>query len=232
MLSGISIFCFAASYALALLLEAGRPLARNRLPQRSAWILALAGFIAHTLFLGHRANISQASPLSSPFDWYLLAAWTLAGLYVVLTLSRPSMALGIFLLPAVLLLIVVAQFASQEPFAVDRASRFWGNIHGTCLLLGTVTVILGFLAGLMYLLQSYRLKHKLPLSTGFRLPSLEWLQRLNGRALLASVLLIGCGFLSGVILNLIRHRHDSDYVPWSDPLVVITGVMFLYLLAA
>jgi ABC-type uncharacterized transport system permease subunit len=233
MLSGISIFCFAASYTLALLLEAGRLLwRRNRLPLRTAAFVALAGFVAHTLFLAHRASVSEASPLSSEFDWYLLASWTLAALYVSLAITRPNIALGVFLLPAVLGLIGVAQFASQEPFAVERASRFWGNVHGSCLLLGAVTVILGFLAGLMYLLQSYRLKHKLPPTTGFRLPSLEWLQKLNSRALLMSVVLIGGGFVSGVILNNIRHRHEVDYVPWSDPVVILTGLMFGYLLAA
>jgi len=233
MLSGISLFCFAASYTLALLLEIGRPLLRNRrLPVRTAAFMGLAGFVAHTLFLMHRASSGASSPLSSPFDFSLLAAWTLAGLYVSSVLVRPSMTLGIFLLPAILLLIIAAQFTSQEPFAVDRASRFWGNIHGTCLLLGAVTVILGFLAGLMYLLQSYRLKHKLPPTSGFRLPSLEWLQKLNSRALLMSVILIGCGFASGILLNNIRHRHESDYVPWTDPVVILTGLMFLYLLVA
>lgn len=233
MLSGISIFCFAASYSLALLLEVVRiVLRRYRLPLRTAAFVALAGFVAHTIFLAHRASVSEASPLSSEFDWYLLASWTLAALYVSLAIARPNMALGLFLLPAVLALIGVAQFASQEPFAVERASRFWGNVHGSCLLLGAVTVILGFLAGLMYLLQSYRLKHKLPATTGFKLPSLEWLQRLNSRALLMSVILIGAGFVSGVILNNIQHRHEVDYVPWSDPLVILTGLMFGYLLVA
>jgi hypothetical protein len=33
-------------------------------------------------------------------------------------------------------------------------------------------------------------------------------------------------------LNIIRHRHEIDYVPWTDPLIVLTGLMFGYLLAA
>lgn len=232
MLSGISIFCFVASYTVALILEAARPWIRNRIPHRTAVCFAAAGVIAQTLFLMHRAKIGQTSPLSSPFDWYLLASWTLAALYVTLALIRPTIAIGLFLLPAILGLIGGSQFASQEPFAAERASRLWGNLHGVCLLLGTVTVILGFLAGLMYLVQSYRLKHKLLPTTGFRLPSLEWLQKINSRALFLSTGFIGVGFVSGIILNIIRHRDETDYVPWTDPLILITGAMFAYLFSA
>ncbi len=40
---------------------------------------AAAGFLAQTLYLGYRAMQSATLPLSSSFDWYLLAAWMLAG---------------------------------------------------------------------------------------------------------------------------------------------------------
>ena len=54
-------------------------------------------------------------------------------------------------------------------------------MHGLVLLLGTVTVCIGFLAGVMYLVQSYALKHARSPSNGWRLPSLEWLERVNSR---------------------------------------------------
>jgi hypothetical protein len=112
-----------------------------------------------------------------------------------------------------------------------RASRFWGNVHGASLLLGTVTVMAGFVAGLMYLLQSYRLKHKM-LSPRFRLPSLEWLERVNSRAILTSVLFIGVGFLSGVVLNRVEQRSHLAEIPWYDPVILSLAGMLLWLLAA
>ena len=42
----------------------------------------------------------------------------------------------------------------------------------------------------MYLGQARRLKHKQPPAAGLRLPSLEWLQWANSRAILASVLML------------------------------------------
>jgi ABC-type uncharacterized transport system permease subunit len=98
--------------------------------------------------------------------------------------------------------------------------------------LGTVAVTVGFLSGLMYLVQSSRLKRKLPPVPGFRLPSLEWLERVNSRSLGVSALLVGIGFASGVILNTHRNRAAEAYVPWVDPVVISLGLMLLWLVMA
>ncbi len=232
MIEGISTTCFAASYAVALALEALRARFPDSLRQLLVRGFATAGLLAHTFYLGSRALAADASPLSSPYDWYLLAGWMLAGLYFYLELYYPRAAIGLFLFPLVLVLIGAAQVADSQPFAPVRASRGWGNIHGASLLLGTVTVTIGFVAGLMYLLQSYRLKHKILPSQGFRLPSLERLALINGRSIAFSAGFIGIGFVSGIVLNVIAHRHHGDQLAWSDPVVLIIGFMFLWLVIA
>ena len=74
-------------------------------------------------------------------------------------------------------------------------------------MLATVSLLVGFVAGLMYLVQVRRLKHKSAVAAGrLRLPSLEWLQWANGRAMLVSLLMLGLGVLSGMVLNLINIR--------------------------
>ena len=99
-------------------------------------------------------------------------------------------------------------------------------------MLGTVVAALGFAAGIMYLLQSYRLKHKLPPRPGFRLPTLEWLQKVNRRSLVLSTFLLGLGLLAGIALNLIRQSDRDGTVPWTDPVVISSGVLFLWLAIA
>ena len=84
----------------------------------------------------------------------------------------------------------------------------------------------------MYLIQANRLKHKLPATQGLRLPSLEWLERVNSRAIVVSALLIGVGFASGIILNLVLHERSIDQLPWSDPIIWRTAIMFAWLLVA
>ncbi len=233
MISGISITCFAASYAVVLALEISRLFFRSGVRWAVMVAFAGAGMVAHTAFLAYRAVHAQGSPLSSKEDWYLIAAWVLAGAYLYLTCFHPRNAFGVFLLPLVLELIGVGALAADSaPFAREPASAVWGAIHGVSLLLATVSVVGGFAAGLMYLHQSYHLKHKLPPRAGLRLPSLEWLRKANSRAMIFALPMLGLGILSGIVLNLVRRGPQSGGVAWNDPAVLSTIVMFAWLLIA
>ena len=78
MLSGVSIVCFASSYAVALGLEITRLFFRSGIRGILLIGFGAAGLLAHTIFLACRAASASGSPLSSMRDWYLLAAWVLA----------------------------------------------------------------------------------------------------------------------------------------------------------
>jgi ABC-type transport system involved in cytochrome c biogenesis permease subunit len=230
MIQGITTTCFAASYLVAFALELARLLLRHAIRRVLTLAFAFAGLAAQSLYLGYRAYASPAAPLSSAYDWFLLAAWMLVVAYLYLTLFHPEVAYGIFILPLAMALIGAAQLASREPFAQSPAAQIWGAIHGTFWLLGAVAVIIGFVAGLMYLLQASRLKHKVQPTPGLRLPSLEWLERVSSRAIVISVLMAGIGAISGFVLNLINHHHQHDVLPWSDPIVWESSVLFGWLL--
>ncbi len=233
MLAGVHIVCFAASYAVALLLEVSRLVFRSGV--RGALMLGFAGagLVAHTAFLYYRAAKTPGSPLSSEQDWYLIAAWLLVLVYLYLVWYHPRQSFGVFLLPLVLALIAAGTFlARAEPFAREPASRMWGLVHGGSVLLATVAVLVGFVAGVMYLNQDRRLKRKLPPPRRLRLPSLEWLARTNSRALVVAVLALMVGVVSGVVLNALRRAGAADLLPWHDPVVVTTLVMLAWLLSA
>jgi ABC-type uncharacterized transport system permease subunit len=232
LLPRITVLCFAASYSVVLALEVTRIMFRSAVRRWVMIAFATAGLLAHTLFLTNRALTASGIPLSSAFDWYVLAAWALVVVYLYLTLHHPNIASGLFVLPIVLGLIGLAKFADRDPFPQSRAGQIWGLIHGIFLLLGLVAVAIGFVAGLMYLIQAYRLKHKLPASSDVRLPSLEWLGHINSRAILISALMVGAGFISGIILNMVSSRHKIDEIPWTDPIVWRTALMFAWLLVA
>ena len=233
MFSGVSIVCFASSYAIAWALELSRLVFRGGARGLATLGFAGAGFVAHTAFLYHRAVNQMGSPLSSERDWYLVAAWVLVLVYVYLALLHPKVPFGLFLLPLAMAMIGAAKFlASAEPLAREPASKGGGAVHGVSIMLAAVSVLVGFAAGLMYFGQVRHLKAKRPLAGGIRLPSLEWLQWANSRAIFASVLMLGIGVLAGMVLNRIRMDDRPPPLPWNDPVVLSTWLMFFWLLAA
>ena len=233
MLSGVSTICFASSYAIAWALEISRLLFRSGVRGAIMLGFAAAGLVAHTAFLYYRAVNATGAPLSSEKDWYLVAAWALVVVYLCLAVLRPKVPFGLFLLPLALGLIGAATFwAPTEPLAREPASKVWGAIHGVSIMLAVVAVLVGFMAGLMYLGQSRRLKHKRLPGGRLRLPSLEWLETANSHAIVASMVMLGVGVLSGMILNLINRGEEAARLRWNDPVVLSTWLMFLWLLGA
>ena len=126
MLSGITITCFAASYAVSLGLEVSRLFFRAIIRFPVLLGFAMAGLFAHAAYLVTRAGNAASGhgipPLSSWYDFCLVAAWFLAAAYVVLTLRRPQNAVGIFVLPLVLLLVGLAVLVRDwRPFNAQTA---------------------------------------------------------------------------------------------------------------
>jgi len=228
-LSGISIVCFAASYAVALGCEASRLVFRSGVRGIVMVGFAAAGLFAHTLFLGWRAVNDSTVPLSSPFDWYLLAAWLLAAGYLWLALANPRTPVGLFLLPVVLALVGAAALASRQPFLQSPASQAWARIHGSFNLVFSVSVSLGAVAGAMWLIQAGRLARKQPPLVGFRMPSLERLTAVTHRALGIAAWTAVAGFVSGIVLNAVKL---PESVPWSDPVVLRMGLVVAWLVMA
>ncbi len=232
MLSGVTIVCFASSYAIAFLLELSRVLGSG---VRAAVVLVItaAGLFAHTAFLYYRALAAVGAPLSSEKDWYLLAAWVLVVVYLCVAIVRPKVPFGLFLLPLALGLIGAARYlASETPLARQPAAEVWGAIHAVFIMLAAVSVLVGFVAGLMYLGQVRHLKAGRPLAGNLRLPSLEWLRRANSRALSLSLAMLGVGVLAGMVLNRIGATGAAPPLPWNDPVVLSTLAMFVWLAAA
>jgi ABC-type uncharacterized transport system permease subunit len=229
-IAGISLVCFGASYSVAWALEWLELAGRSRAPRVLMLVFVLAGWLAHTLYLGYRVVEHRASPLSSSFDWCLVAAWMLIGAYLYLFYYFPRALLGLYMLPLAVALVAAAAIADRTPIAPEGASRLWGAVHGVALLVGTLAVMVGFVAGVMYLAQARRLKRKLPAWPGFRLPSLEWLEKVNARVIILSALMVGIGFLAGIILNAVGSQPGA--IPWSDPVIWTSALMFAWLAAA
>jgi ABC-type transport system involved in cytochrome c biogenesis permease subunit len=217
----ITLLCFAASYALALLLE----LWHLRKPRPVLRLVSIgwgiAGLFAQTVYLA-----VQRPPLGWQYGLLLVLAWILAIFYLYGSLHHARVAWGVFVLPVILALVGLATLLSPpagQNYPRDDAA-FWGQFHGVVMLLATVGMCVGFVASAMYLVQAYRLRAKLPPGRGLKLMSLERLEAMNRRAIVWAFPLLTLGMLTGVILMVRLTEFVND---WTDPRIVAAAVLWV-----
>lgn len=231
--------CFLFAYCGVFLLELARFV--GRIPWQQTWLvrsIALMtglGFITHTIYLVDRIVIASTTNqswrlLNSWHDWCILSAWALAAAYVVFLIRRSETRIGLFVLPLLLTFIgaAIALIGPEKNFDPTARASFWRLTHGIAMTLGTMLVTLGFAMAIMYFVQSWRLKAKLPSRGSFRLPSLEYLQSFGRLCLQWSAACIGFGVVSGVIMNLTQ----DGKVEWTDRGIVFSGGLFVWLVLA
>jgi hypothetical protein len=232
-LHGITVTCFVGSYLVAMLLDLTRSVVT--IPGRAVMTIGftVAGLFAQAVYLIVRAAgqnaVAETGLLAGWYDWSLLVAWGLAACFLTLYLRRPDTSVGLFLLPPVLLLVGLASLTrTWAPFSRVEAVGLWRSIHGLAMMVGTAAVLMGFIAGLMYLTQAYRLKTKQAGGRRLRLPTLERLQTMNRHCLVVSTVAVGIGLLAGVIMNLNRWGN----VAWTEGGVILSLVLLIWLMAA
>ena len=235
-LSEISITCVFTSYLVVLVLELLRLF--GRIPGRGLFVIGMmsVGLFTHICYLLLRATAVEGAEgqgqevglLATWSDWSLLLALGMAIAFFVLYLRRPDTIISFFFVPAVMGLLGLAiALGDRPPFSRTEAVEVWRSVHAIAMMAGSIAVLIGFLAGIMYLVQSRRLKQKRA-GSSFRLPTLESLGRLNRRCLVGSTIAVGIGLIAGVVMNL--NRWGS--VGWTDRGVLLSTLLLVWLLGA
>jgi ABC-type transport system involved in cytochrome c biogenesis permease subunit len=153
--------CFMASYALALCFELVHQLRPRAVFRFLGLAFGAAGILAQTIFL-----LIKRPPLAWQYGWLLFLGWILAIFYLAGSLHHRRQAWGVFVLPLVLALLGfgIAFGPPGEDKAATASPRslqdVWGPLHGILIFAAAIGVCVGFLASLMYLLQSHRLRAK------------------------------------------------------------------------
>ena len=231
--------CFLIAYLLVLLIEglrlavAGETL-REWLKRLSLFAFVVA-WLTHTLYLVDVViqGVSEQQGmryLKTWADWSILTAWLIAFVYSLMLWRRSDKQVGIFLLPLILILVTLAVvFPSEGPIGrANSTVSFWRMVHSLAMLLGTMLVALGFAFGVMYFVHSWKLKQLLTRRWMFRLPSLEYLQKMGHSCILGSAASIGFGVVSGAIMNFTR----DGFVAWTDRGILLTTALFIWLCIA
>jgi len=224
----IILLGFGASYGVALALEVVQLFWPRPVYRLLSIAFGAAGLLGHTLVLA-----LHPLSLSSQYGSMLFLAWVLAVFYLYGAVHYRRLAWGVFVLPIVLALVVLAWLggpaSASEPSWLGslpalRGEHFWATMHGGLLLLAAVGVCVGFVASVMYLVQAHRLKAKVSPGRGLRLLSLERLEAMNRRAINLAFPLLTAGVLVGLALTFDR---PEPFPGWTDPKVVGAVVLWL-----
>jgi ABC-type transport system involved in cytochrome c biogenesis permease subunit len=227
-LERITLLCFAASYAVALLLEIAHLLWPSPVIRVLRSGFAAAGLLAQTLYL-----LVHWPPLETPFGSLLFLAWVLAVFAFSGSLHYRQFAWGVFVLPLVCGLVGMAALlpnpSSDASVGISRPPVGlgpWGQVHGVLLLLAAVGVCIAFLASVVYLFHAYLLGAKVLPRQGRKLFSLERLEAMNRSALNLAFPLLTLGACLGI--GLLVEGYDS-LASWADPKLVSTVLLWLVL---
>jgi ABC-type transport system involved in cytochrome c biogenesis permease subunit len=226
-LDRITLLCFGASYAVALALEIVQLFWPRMVQRLLANLFGGAGVLAHTLYL-----VVQRPALSSHFGSLLFLALVLAVFNFSGSIHHRRITWGVFVLPLVLgLTLLAATFPRSDgvPTAENdweslRGESFWGSVHGWLLLLAAVGICVGFVASVMYLVQTRRLRTKTLPGPRLRLMSLERLERMNRWAINLAFPLLTAGVCVGIGLMFLDRNH---LLSWADPQVLGAAVLWL-----
>jgi ABC-type transport system involved in cytochrome c biogenesis permease subunit len=223
----ITLLCFGASYTVALGLELLYQFRPRPIFRLLGLVFGIAGLFAHTVFL-----LVQQLLLASPFGSLVFLGWILAVFYLYGTLHHRKVAWGLFVLPVLIGITLLAALSfrpdhspptlSLFDWSVWDGDRFWGQVHGALTLLAAVGICVAFVASVMYLFQLYRVKAKVPPRQGMKLLSLERLETMNRRAINWAFPLLTAGLLVAVIRAL---QNQEDFVSWTNPKLLSIAVL-------
>jgi cytochrome c-type biogenesis protein CcsB len=203
---------------------------REALPRRILLQLLWAGLAAHGGSIAVRSVDAAHLAVTTLEEALSFLAFLLVGVFVLVQLRRPLVALGAVVGPLAfgLTLAADAMFEGARPLPPVLHSA-WLPVHVVLSVLGDAVFALAFSASLLYLVQERRLKTHRGRGMLRHLPSLETLDRLNYTCLVWGLILLTLGIVSGIVW-----AHTAWAGLWSsDPKLVfslVTWVIYVVLL--
>jgi HemX protein len=191
-------------------------------PMRFNFLAVGLGFIFQTAFLSIRGHELGRCPITNLFEVIIFVAWSVALFYIVVGSAYRLSLMGAFTAPLVVLLQLVALFASVDHrHAVKLPANSWLEFHASISLVAYGAFALACIAGVMYLVQERQLKTHELRSIFYHLPPLTDLFSAIVRLLWWGFVLYTLGLISGFFVG--------EPLPWPQ-IVCAIAVWILYAL--
>jgi len=198
---------------------------QKTLLHRSGYCLLLAGFMCHTATIIYGFVNSGHLPVSNMHETLSLAAWTIAGMFLVIQYKFNIRILGIIAAPLVTLIMIVTTLLANEPSQTTSIFKnFWLIAHVVAIFIGEASFALACGLGVLYLIQENSIKTKKHRFFFKRLPSLDLLDSTGYVCIVVGFTLLTLGLITGfVYAKSIWGRFWS----W-DPKEVWSGITWLF----
>ena len=200
-MSLILLWAALGCYGLGIVLTLPFVMRRRGALSKGAVAALAAGLVLHgsSLVVAARESHHLLVPVTDVRSAVSFFAFDVTLAFFLLYLRYRITSLGLFTLPFVFLLALIAAIGAGPPFDSPRLRGSWLGVHIASTFLGYTGFFLTFVAAVMYLMQASELKSKNPNSLYYRLPSLEACDRLYLYSLIFGNVFLAIGLVTGFV---------------------------------
>lgn len=142
-------------YAIAMALQFAATVFKKAQFAKTAWILFLIGFLAHTAFLIVRGVVANRLPLSNQFEFSCAFAW---GIGLLLIFVKGRLHVDWLTVAALPMLLVVMSYAALQPMEIHELMpalrSAWFGVHIGAAVFAYSAFILAGCVGIRYISHS------------------------------------------------------------------------------
>ncbi|MFZ2632604.1 MAG: c-type cytochrome biogenesis protein CcsB [Desulfosalsimonadaceae bacterium] len=174
--------------------------AQKELFHRLSYAVLMAGFVAHTAWIGYEFIRIGHIPAHNLQHTLSLAAWCLTGVYLLMRYRLRLNMLGVFAAPLALVIMTAAFFVPEAATAPNQLFKsLWLVVHIVILFIAEASMALACGTGILYLIQEHGIKTKSNRFFLKRLPSLEFLDRTGYAFIVSGFTLLTIGLIAGFV---------------------------------
>lgn len=168
--------------------------------QKAGHILVATGFGFHTAVLCYAFFKTGHAPIRNLAETLSVAAWTVAGVFLIVRYKYRLKVLGIYTAPLAAFIMVVSSQLPGEPSQTKTVlNNFWVVAHVVLIFVGEAAFALACGAGILYLLQERAIKTKTPGFFFRRLPSLDILDTTGHACIVGGFTMLTIGLVTGFV---------------------------------
>lgn len=221
----MTLYLALALYLLGTLAALATLFVRGKGLQYAGMVLMVAGWIAHTVWIGTICAATGHPPLTNLTEATSFVAWVVFAVELGLWLRYRVYAASFFVYPLVLLLLTLSAVVGENlaPLDPDLRSNVF-TLHLLLTTLGVAGLLIGLAFGLLALIQDRMLKNKRHGRLWEWIPSLDVCKNLSFRALSIGFAIYTLGLIAGVLWS---YRTTSGFM---DPNTKTIGAVVAWLL--